>query len=92
VGEMATGGHFGHCDHEVVQFKIYSDWRNTTTKTSTLDMQRAVFRLLKQLARSPVKFLLKALGFISTDHFLEYHLSRSQNVRSYAIKAECQDG
>lgn len=70
VGEMATGDYFGHCDHEVVQFKIFSDWRNTATKTSALDMQRAVFTLLKQFVKFPVKFLLKVLGFVSTDRFL----------------------
>lgn len=70
MGEMATGDYFGHCDHEVVQFKIFSDWRNTATKTSALDMQRAVFTLLKQFVKFPVKFLLKVLGFVSTDRFL----------------------
>lgn len=46
---MVIGGHLGHNDQEVVEFKIFGDKRKTTTKTSTLDSGRAHFRLLRKL-------------------------------------------
>ncbi|GAB0190604.1 hypothetical protein GRJ2_001525700 [Grus japonensis] len=51
VGEVAIGGCLGHSDHEVVEFKIFGDRRKTATKTSTLNMGRADFRLLRELVR-----------------------------------------
>lgn len=59
--EVAIGGHLGHSDRKVVEFNIFGDRRKTDTKTSTLDMRRAVFSLFgEQLVRSPGKLLLKA--------------------------------
>lgn len=47
MGEVVTGDHLGHRDHEVVKFKIFGDRK----KTLTLDMVRADFRLLRELVR-----------------------------------------
>ncbi|GAB0205778.1 hypothetical protein GRJ2_003043400 [Grus japonensis] len=49
VGEVVIGGCLGHSDHEVVEFQIVGERRKTTSKTSTLDMERANFGLLKEL-------------------------------------------
>lgn len=40
VGKVALSGQLGHSDHEVVEFE---------TKTSTLDMERTDYRLLREL-------------------------------------------
>ena len=69
--EDLTAGHLGHSDRKVVEFNIFGDRRKTDTKTSTLDMRRAVFSLFReQLVRSPGKLLLKVLGSISAGYFL----------------------
>ena len=50
MGEVVIGGCLGHSDHEVVEFQIIGDdRRKTASKTSTLDMGRADFGLLKEL-------------------------------------------
>ncbi|MGZ7263549.1 hypothetical protein ACXWQS_09520, partial [Streptococcus pyogenes] len=49
VGDVVIGGRLGHSDHEVVEFKIYGDRRKSATKTSSLDMGKADFRLLREL-------------------------------------------
>lgn len=48
VGKVGTGGCLGHSDNEVVEFNIIGDRRKTVTKTSTLEMGRADFRLLSE--------------------------------------------
>ncbi|GAB0207049.1 ubiquitin-associated protein 1 [Grus japonensis] len=63
VGEVAIGGCLGHSDHEVVEFKIFGDRRKTATKTSTLDMGRADFRLLRELvSQIPWETALEGIG------------------------------
>ena len=49
VGKIEIGGCLGHTDHETVKFKICVDKRKAASKTSTLDMRRANFRLLREL-------------------------------------------
>ena len=49
AGKVALSGHLGHSNHEVVEFKTFGDRRKTATKTSTLDMERTDFRLLRGL-------------------------------------------
>jgi len=44
---VVIGGCLGHSDHEVVEFQIVCNRKKTASKTSTLDMGRADFRLLK---------------------------------------------
>jgi len=44
-----VGGCLGHCDHEIVEFKIFGDMRKTVSRATTLDFGRADFRLLKEL-------------------------------------------
>lgn len=46
MGEVTVSGHLGH---EVIKFKIFGDGRKIVTKTSTLNMSRADFRLLREL-------------------------------------------
>lgn len=45
---MEIGGCLGHSDHEAIEFKISGDRRKNASKTSTLDMGRAAFRLLRE--------------------------------------------
>ncbi|KAJ7405426.1 hypothetical protein BTVI_69140 [Pitangus sulphuratus] len=49
VSEVEIGGHLGHSDHEVIKFKISVDRSKSASKTSTLDMRRVDFRLLREL-------------------------------------------
>ncbi|KAJ7408421.1 hypothetical protein BTVI_59623 [Pitangus sulphuratus] len=49
VREAETGGHLGHSDYKAIKFKISVDRRKSASKTSTLDMKRADFRLLWEL-------------------------------------------
>lgn len=49
VGEVTIGGCCGHSDHEVFQFNIFSDTRKPTSKILILDMERADFKLLREL-------------------------------------------
>ncbi|KAJ7425410.1 hypothetical protein BTVI_02950 [Pitangus sulphuratus] len=54
VSEVEIGGHLGQSDHEAIEFKISIDRRESTSKTSTLDMRRADFRLLRELNSIPM--------------------------------------
>lgn len=49
MDEMVISAHHGNGDHEVVKFKILGDRRKTVTKTSTLNIRRTDFRLLREL-------------------------------------------
>ena len=49
MGEVVIGGCLGHNDHKVVEFQIVDKKRKTADKTSTQDMGRADFRLLREL-------------------------------------------
>ena len=49
LGEVVIGGWLGHSDQEVVKLQIIGDRRKIASKTSTLDMGKADFRLLKEL-------------------------------------------
>ncbi|KAJ7399564.1 hypothetical protein BTVI_113959 [Pitangus sulphuratus] len=49
VSEAEIGGHLGHSDHEVIEFKISVERRKNINKTSAQDMRRADFRLLREL-------------------------------------------
>lgn len=46
VGEVTIGGCLGHNNHEEVEIKIFGDRRKIATRTSTLDLCKADFRLL----------------------------------------------
>lgn len=50
MGEVANDDHLGHSDHDVVESNIFYDRKKIDTKTSILDMGRAEFRLLSELA------------------------------------------
>ena len=63
VGEVANGGCLGRSDHEVVEFKIFGDRRKTATKTSTLNMGKADFGLLRELvSQVPWETALEGIG------------------------------
>lgn len=49
LSKVETGGCLGRSDHEVTEFKISIDKRKSANETSTLDMGRADFRLLREL-------------------------------------------
>ncbi|RMC09738.1 hypothetical protein DUI87_13525 [Hirundo rustica rustica] len=49
VSEMEIHDCLGHNDHEAIKFKICVDRRKSASKTATLDMRRADFRLLREL-------------------------------------------
>ncbi|KAJ7420290.1 Sodium/calcium exchanger 3 [Willisornis vidua] len=53
MSKAEIGGHLGHSDHEVIEFKISVDRRKSANKTSALDMRRADFRLLRELEVRP---------------------------------------
>ncbi|GAB0202528.1 mitochondrial enolase superfamily member 1 [Grus japonensis] len=79
LGEMAIGGCLGHSDHEVVEFKIFGDRRKTATKTSTLDMGRADFRLLRELvSQVPWETALEGIGVHQCWSLFKGHLLRAQ--------------
>ncbi|TRZ07689.1 hypothetical protein HGM15179_019421 [Zosterops borbonicus] len=44
MSEVVIGDHFGHSEHEGIEFKISVDRRKSASKTSALDMRRADFR------------------------------------------------
>ncbi|KAJ7415481.1 hypothetical protein WISP_78132 [Willisornis vidua] len=47
--KVEIGGHLGHSDHEAIEFEISVIRRKSASKTSTLDIMRAEFRLLREL-------------------------------------------
>ncbi|KAJ7409031.1 hypothetical protein BTVI_58107 [Pitangus sulphuratus] len=49
VSEVQIGGHLGHSDHKAIKFKISVDRRKSGRKTSTLDMRKTDFRVLREL-------------------------------------------
>ncbi|KAJ7424810.1 hypothetical protein WISP_26561 [Willisornis vidua] len=49
MSEVDIGACLGHSDHENTKFKISVDRRKSASKTSTVDMRRADFRLLRKL-------------------------------------------
>ncbi|RMC20216.1 hypothetical protein DUI87_01062 [Hirundo rustica rustica] len=50
--EVAIGGYLGHSDHEAIEFKICGEKRKSASKTSTLDMRRGDFKLLRELVKA----------------------------------------
>ncbi|KAJ7397585.1 hypothetical protein BTVI_134007 [Pitangus sulphuratus] len=49
VSKVEIGVHLGHSDHKEIEFKMSVDRRKSASKTSTLDMRRVDFRLLREL-------------------------------------------
>ncbi|KAJ7397101.1 hypothetical protein BTVI_138693 [Pitangus sulphuratus] len=49
MSEEEIGGCFGHSDHKANEFKISVNRRKNASKTSSLDMERTDFRLLREL-------------------------------------------
>ena len=63
VGEVVIGGCLGHSNHAVAEFQIIGNRRKTASKTSTLDMGRADFGLLKELvSKSPWESTFEGIG------------------------------
>ena len=79
VGEVANGGCLGRSDHEVVEFKIFGDRRKTATKTSTLNMGKADFGLLRELvSQVPWETALEGIGVHQCWSLFKGHLLRAQ--------------
>lgn len=71
MDKMAIGGQLGHSDHVILDIRIIGDKRKTATKTSTLDMGKADFTLLRMLVgKIPWETLLRALGSAGASHVL----------------------
>ncbi|KAF4803099.1 hypothetical protein TURU_020612 [Turdus rufiventris] len=51
----AETSHLGHINHYKIEFKISVDMRKSASKTSTLDMRRADFRLLREYSKEANK-------------------------------------
>lgn len=49
MGDLIVHGYLSHSDHKLVKFQIIVNRRKTDSKTSTLDMGKAEFSLLKEL-------------------------------------------
>ncbi|KAJ7399383.1 hypothetical protein BTVI_115488 [Pitangus sulphuratus] len=49
VSKAQIGDRLGHSDHEVIEFKISVNRKKSANKSSTLDVRRADFRLLREL-------------------------------------------
>ncbi|KAJ7409030.1 hypothetical protein BTVI_58103 [Pitangus sulphuratus] len=47
MSEVEIGGHLGHREHKVIEFKISVQRRKRVSKTSALDMRKPDFRLLR---------------------------------------------
>ena len=79
MGEVATGGCLGHSSHEAVKFQIYGNRRKPASKTSTLDMRRADFRLLRELlSKVPWEKAFEGAGVHQCWSLFKYHLLRAQ--------------
>ncbi|KAJ7427250.1 hypothetical protein WISP_08744 [Willisornis vidua] len=50
MSTVEIGGCLGQSEHEMIEFKISVDRRESASKTSALDMRRSEFRLLRKLA------------------------------------------
>ncbi|PKU41110.1 hypothetical protein llap_8580 [Limosa lapponica baueri] len=53
VGDVTVGGHFGHIDHEMIQFSILRGVRKGVTRTATVAFQRADFGLFRSRLDKP---------------------------------------
>ena len=78
MGEVVIGGCLDHSDHEIVEFQIIGDRRKTASKTSTLDMGRADFGLLKELLRQvPWESAFEGVGVHECWSLFKSHLFKS---------------
>lgn len=69
---MATGGSLGRSDHGAARFKIFANGRKTASKTLTVDMRRADFRLLKELrSKIPWEEAFEGFGMLFNCHLLK---------------------
>jgi len=61
----------GRSDHKVIELQNVGDRRKPASKTSTLDMGRVDFRLLKELiSKVPWESVFEGIGSMNTGHFL----------------------
>ena len=78
VDEVATGGHLGHSDRELVKFKILDDKRKTASKNSSLDRRRVDFRLLRELvSKIPWETAFEGIQGQECWSFFKYYLLRA---------------
>ncbi|KAJ7395040.1 adaptin ear-binding coat-associated protein 1 [Pitangus sulphuratus] len=78
--KVEIGGHLGHSDHKVIEFKISVDRRKSASKTSTLDMRRAAFRLLRELlSKVPWENVFADAGIHQCWSLFKHHLLRHRS-------------
>ena len=64
MGDEKAANCLGQRDHEIVELSVLGNGRRVTSKTATLNFQRADFDLFRMLvARVPWESLLKGKGF-----------------------------
>lgn len=78
TSEVKIGGHLSHSNHEVNKFKVSVGRRNSTLKTSTLDIRRADFRFLRELvSRVPWENTFEGAGIHQCWSSCKHYLLRS---------------
>ncbi|XP_052628596.1 uncharacterized protein LOC128134646 [Harpia harpyja] len=93
MGEVVIGGWLGHSDHKVVEFQIIGDRRKTASKTSTLDMGRADFRLLRGLvSKVPWESAFEGIGVHECWSLFKSHLLRAQEQAIPKCQKSCKWG
>ncbi|KAJ7417020.1 rna-directed dna polymerase from mobile element jockey-like [Pitangus sulphuratus] len=68
MSKVEIGNCLGHSSHKVIEFKISVNGRKCASKTSTLDIRRADFRLLRELV-SKFPWENVVIESISAGHF-----------------------
>ena len=79
MGDVKVGDSLGQVNHEIVEFSILGDVRRVTSKTISLNFQRADFDLFRALvARIPWESLLKGKGIEETWTLLKTEILKAQ--------------
>lgn len=78
MGEVAVGGHPGHGKCKAVKYKIFDDRRKIATRTSAMNMERADFRLLRELvSKVPRETAFEGIQGQECWSFFKYYLLRA---------------
>lgn len=89
---MEIDGCLAHSDHEAIEFKISSDRRKSAKKTSTLDMGRADFRLLRApVSEVPWENAFESPGVHQCWSLFKHQLLRAQEQAIPEIKSQVDE-
>lgn len=89
MGEVERGEQLGHSDNEVVKFKIFGVTRKTATKTSTLDLGREDFRLLRErVSVIHWETAFKDIEIQQCRSVFKYHILRAQNRKFQNVRSQ----